>query len=286
MALAIISCGEEEKVRTESPAFNQDAEQVFFYNDNPSSIELLPTDSVFEIVIGREVYEYANDVKIKIVDNTGAFTIPSSVSFAAGDSVDTIQVWVDMEKLKFFTDYQIEISVDDSKAVNPYVAAANGVLSWTVNVIVSDFKPFDDVIVTSSWFEESWQDEILYSEILDQFKYVYEPGCAVTFSVDTVGAITFDAAETSFGYPFLVASNYYGYKVSLYFDPEYSGYDPDDQTIYLFAFIYGLDGTPWNYVNDYESFKLANGIPWVKGAEAGGDDDGGDDDGGDEGGEE
>lgn len=267
MALAVISCGDDEIKRTESPAFNADAEQVFFYNDdvNPSSIELLPTDSLFEIVIGREVYEYAAEIKLKLVDNSGAFSIPSSVSFAAGDSIDTIQVWVDTEKLEFFKDYSIELSIDDSKSVNPYVVAANGVPFWSVNVIVSDYQHFDDVVVTSAWFEESWQDEILYSELLDKFKYIYEPGCAITFSVDTVGAITFDAPKTNYGYPFVIASNYSGYVISLYFLPSQSGYVPENKTVNLYAYIYGLDGEPWAYLKGYESFTfLGDGIPWVK----------------------
>lgn len=267
MALAVISCGDDEIKRTESPAFNPDAEQVFFYNDvvNPSSIELLPTDSLFEIVIGREVYEYAKDVKLKLVDNSGAFSIPSSVSFAAGDSIDTIQVWVDTEKLEFFKDYSIELSIDDSKSINPYVAAENGVPSWSVNVIVSDYKHFDDVVVTSAWYEESWEDEILYSELLNRFKYVYEPGCAITLSVDTTGAVTFFAPKTNYGYPFVIASNYSGYEISLYFLPNNSKYDPETKTLNLYAYIYGLDGEPWSYVKDFESFAFSgDGIPWVK----------------------
>lgn len=273
MALAVISCGDDEIKRTESPAFNEDAEQVFFYDDNvnPSSVELLPTDSLFEIVIGREVYEYAKDVKLKLVDNSGAFSIPSSVSFAAGDSIDTIQVRVDTEKLEFFKDYSIELSIDDSKSINPYVVAPNGVPTWSINVLVSDFKHFDDVVVSSAWYEESWEDEILYSEILDQFKYIYEPGCALTFSVDTVGAITFDAPKTSYGYPFVISNNYSGYVVSLYFMPAQSKYDPKTKTVKLYAYIYGLNGEPWNYVKDFESFALqGDGISWVKIPEEGG----------------
>ena len=265
LALAVVACGDDEIKRSESPAFNEDADQVFFYAENPSTVELLPSDSVFELYVGREVHAYANDVKLKIVDNTGAFTIPSSVSFAAGDSIDTIQVWVDTKKLEFFKEYRIEVSIADSKSVNPYVAAEEGVLSWAINVIVSDFKKFDDVMVTSGWYEESWEDEILYSEILDQFKYVFEPGCAITFSVDTVGNITFIAPKTNYGYPFDIAADYAGYVVSLYFLPSSSGYDPKTKTINLFAYIFGLNGEPWNYENAYESFELlGDGIPWVK----------------------
>ncbi len=145
------------------------------------------------------------------------------------------------------------------------MAAENGVPSWSVNVIVSDYKHFDDVVVTSAWYEESWEDEILYSELLNRFKYVYEPGCAITLSVDTTGAVTFFAPKTNYGYPFVIASNYSGHEVSLYFLPNNSKYDPETKTLNLYAYIFGLDGEPWNYVKNFESFTFSgDGIPWVK----------------------
>jgi hypothetical protein len=109
------------------------------------------------------------------------------------------------------------------------------------------------------------EDEILYSELLNRFKYVYEPGCAITLSVDTTGAVTFFAPKTNYGYPFVIASNYSGYEVSLYFLPNNSKYDPETKTLNLYAYIFGLDGEPWNYVKNFESFTFSgDGIPWVK----------------------
>lgn len=271
MALAVISCGDDEIKRTESPAFNPDAEQVFFYNDvvNPSSIELLPTDSLFEIVIGREVYEYAKDVKLKLVDNSGAFSIPSSVSFAAGDSIDTIQVWVDTEKLEFFKDYSIELSIDDSKSVNPYVAAENGAPVWSINVIVSDYKKFDDGIFSSEFFEQAWPQEILYSEIKNAFKFVdpYAVGYSMEFTVDSLGAIdgykkdkdgryVFDAYNHS-TYGIVTMHVWAGQKWM-----KYSNYDPATKTLIFDSEWTVSAGSFGEY---YESFTFSgDGIPWVK----------------------
>lgn len=290
MALAIVACGEEEKIRTESPAFNQDAEQVFFYNNNPSSLELLPTDSVFEIVIGREVYEYANDVKIKLVDNTGAFTIPSSVSFAAGDSVDTIQVWVDMNKLEFFTDYQIEISIDDSKSLNPYVVA-NGVPNWTINVIVSDFEVFDAGVFESTLWEDAWEQDLLYSKLKNAFRLVdpYGEGSSkymMEFQIDSTGAFIGGKKDSdgcyiydvfTYGSYGKVTMHVYGGKDYI----DYTKYDPATKTLSMVAEFTVLDGK--GSFGTYQEFYYFDGagIPWVKGS-----DEGGDDDGGDEGGEE
>ena len=272
LALAVVACGDDEIKRSESPAFNEDADQVFFYAENPSTIELLPTDSVFELYVGREVHTYANDVKLKIVDNTGAFTIPSSVSFAAGDSIDTIKVWVDTNKLEYFKEYRIEISINDSKSINPYVAAEEGVSSWAINVIVSDYKSFDYGIFSSEFFEEQWMQEILYSEIKGSFKIVepYYTGYSMEFTVDTIGAIDGYKKDGDGRYIFdvYVHSRYGVVTMHVWAGTKwikYSNYDPATKTLTFDSEFTVSAGSFGEY---YESFTfLGDGIPWVAKAE-------------------
>ncbi|MDD2617656.1 MAG: hypothetical protein PHT87_02540 [Bacteroidales bacterium] len=136
------SCTEDIPVREESPAANPESMQVYFPNSQKNNYELPPT--VFEVNIDLKREKYAEAATVRIIETSDladAFTVPETVSFAAGDSVTTLTITFD--SLEQFKSYQVSFKVEDDY-INPYVVNAKGTSDFNLYIQHNDYMPVGD----------------------------------------------------------------------------------------------------------------------------------------------
>lgn len=183
--VAFIGCSEDDLVEpAPSPEAPAGTQGVYFPSTNKSAFELMPVDPTeFELTIARSTSEGAVDVPLtQEVNDDNVFVVPSSVSFAAGETEATFKVTfpdADVGKL-----YNLKLSVEGDEFVNPYV---EGVPYLKTNVMRVEWKPVEEPMVyLDGSFSGGWgvshQPMYVYAEkaVLGsitryRFKNVYEP---------------------------------------------------------------------------------------------------------------
>lgn len=91
VGMLFAACTEEVPVREPSPAESNNI-LAWFSPDNAAAVEIEP-NKTFPVVIGRDNVEEAASFEITYVESLeGAFTVPSTVSFAAGAAATTVEV--------------------------------------------------------------------------------------------------------------------------------------------------------------------------------------------------
>lgn len=118
--------------------------QVYFSNQLPSSYNISNKTNSFVVPINRVKTDEAITVNLSHTDGTGFFNVPSTVSFAAGESVANITVTYDPEKVAYDENHKDTISIASTDyttiygassyafsamMASPYVLLGNGVLS-------------------------------------------------------------------------------------------------------------------------------------------------------------
>lgn len=88
-----------------------DSEQVYFPNTISSNVALSSLENSFDIIIARVKTDNAITVPLTITGNDGLYNIPSSVTFAQGESKATLKITYDAEEIGFdnFSDLSIKI---------------------------------------------------------------------------------------------------------------------------------------------------------------------------------
>ena len=94
--------------------------QVFFANTLPAQYNLSFDESSFEVPIQRIVADEAITVKLQLTDTTGFYSIPESVSFAAGQKEAKIVVNYKVDKMEYNKYIDGTISIASSEYATPY----------------------------------------------------------------------------------------------------------------------------------------------------------------------
>jgi hypothetical protein len=99
VALAFVgltACGDDDAKYT--PAEQEPGAQVYFPSTNSSSVSLSSAANSFNVIVNRVVTDEATTVPVTVTGNDeGYYTVPSSVSFAQGESTATLAVNYDPE---------------------------------------------------------------------------------------------------------------------------------------------------------------------------------------------
>jgi hypothetical protein len=99
VALAFVgltACGDDDAKYT--PAEQEPGAQVYFPSTNSSSVSLSTANTSFNVIVNRVVTDEATTVPVTVTGNDeGYYTVPSSVSFAQGESTATLAVSYDPE---------------------------------------------------------------------------------------------------------------------------------------------------------------------------------------------
>jgi hypothetical protein len=123
------SCGEEEVPYT--PAEKSNSAQVYFPVTNSASIALSSIETSFKIPIARMNASDALTVPLTATGTDGFYTIPSSVSFAQGDSTTTITVTYDPEKIGFDKTSNLTLTIGDESLITDY-----GISQYAFSVVI------------------------------------------------------------------------------------------------------------------------------------------------------
>lgn len=135
-------------------------EQVFFSKDLPSQYNLEFDETTFSIPVNRQVTDEAITVNLTHTDKTGFYTIPSTVTFAEGQSEATIEVTYDAANMEYNNYMPNTIFIAAQEYTTPYGASfyaftAGAPLTW---------KSLGMGKYIDNWFEHEAEVEILQCE--------------------------------------------------------------------------------------------------------------------------
>lgn len=116
LTLVLGSCTEEFEYSTAKV----EGEQVYFSNALPSTQNLSNTESSFAVQLNRVKTSDELTVNLTLSDASGIYSMPSSVTFAQGDSTATINISYDPSKLEYDVMHDLTIAIADANYTTPY----------------------------------------------------------------------------------------------------------------------------------------------------------------------
>lgn len=149
LALAFTACGEDapDEVITPSPEVSANCPSVRFSSANVSSIEIDPTSPSFEVAVKRNASDAAS-YTINVVENeSDAFVVPSSVSFASGETETTLSISM-ASSAPTGTPLALSIAFGEEN-VNPYLAEFG---SYNVTATVVKWNTLGE----GQWLDGFW----------------------------------------------------------------------------------------------------------------------------------
>lgn len=128
------SCTEEMDY---TPAPRPAGQQVYFSVDLPTSYELTEDQSSITIPVLRVVSDEAASFSMFASEESGLFTIPTTVDFAACENTANLVITYDYSKLKTDTEYPCTLSIGDAENTSLY-----GLSTYEFTLVVPDPTPY------------------------------------------------------------------------------------------------------------------------------------------------
>lgn len=116
MALTLGSCTEEY----EYSGAKAEGQQVYFSNALGSTVNLSNTESSYALTLNRIDTSSELTVNLTLSDESGIYSIPSSVTFAQGDSAVQFNLSYDPAKLEYDVFNSVTIAIADADYTTPY----------------------------------------------------------------------------------------------------------------------------------------------------------------------
>lgn len=204
LSLLFVACSDEVAYEP-APTPNPTSNKVYFPTQT-TKVTLGMTQDTVEVLIARKVATQALTVKLNVSETyEGLFTAPSSVTFAAGDTIESI--FVKVGEVEFIKNYTFSLSIADQNQLdNPYNLGAK-LPTIIFSVIKEDFVPYAEGQYTSVFFGDSWESAIEYSAATQQYRIsdCWMPDYDVLFKWDgptdstvVVVGSTFKGGSTSY----------------------------------------------------------------------------------------
>ncbi|GAO31495.1 hypothetical protein [Geofilum rubicundum] len=167
VGLLLTSCSEDIVDREASYVPGDNVMQVYFTAANPGFMEVEPVVNSVSIEIARQETAAAAQVGIMSYDTAGVFTVPEFVSFEAGEEIGTIEI--SFADLEVFESYMLRLVLDESET-NPYVEV-DGTQEFVLRVMQSDWADVAQGSYYSDFFEDTWDQALQYSVLLDRYRF-------------------------------------------------------------------------------------------------------------------
>lgn len=263
------ACTEEETI---TPAAKPTGAQVFFSSELPTAYEINPEESSINVTVSRYDAGEALTVPVTVTKESDKYTIPATVTFAAGETTAQLPVSyvpADIEYGKYET---ITLGVGDESMTTPYgystYSFTIGVTDWT------DWGPWNSAGTATYTYNLYWSGDdeglpfvyrhnIIKTNIY-QFKLSnWGYGVDIVFEYDeATGDVTCEPTYTGLadasGYgPLYVANfNYYqgvirGKTPGTDFTPSYGAFDKEEGIIAIPMSYYvsaGTFGAAYEYI--------------------------------------
>lgn len=248
----VSSCTKDYDYDPATP-FSEEGVKVSFVP--ASNVVLAQSDTEFEVTIVRTETEGELTVPILVESAAEVFTVPSSVTFADGESeaVLVVNVSNDMEA---FTDYQLKLTTSD-ELLDPYTEEQDNFCFYKATVVKEDFKPVAVGLFTDNiFYEASWDVELEYSEMLGLYRLAspFEDGFHImlNWEKDAPTAVVCDQngdaqRDTPLGF------TYYSYGMVYWTVTGTTQYDAETGLFYFPMAMTVSAGTLANY---YETFQI------------------------------
>lgn len=155
-------------------------------SQNNKALELTATD--FTLTLQRADADVSKELTVPLENRSSSvFTVPQSVTFAAGSATAEIKIGI-ADTAKAFVDYSVNIVVPE-EYTNQYAAAGNNTPVYprvSFSVHKEDWQPYAEGKVTSGLFETSWDQELDYSPYLKLYRLrdLWETGYHFYFKWD------------------------------------------------------------------------------------------------------
>lgn len=120
LAAVVLSLASCQKVDEWKPGELEDGPQVYFSADAPTSLSLSSKESSFPVDVYRVETSGALTVNLNVTGDTDMFTVPSSVSFAAGENKASINVEYDADELGFDNKKELTFEIADAAQKTQY----------------------------------------------------------------------------------------------------------------------------------------------------------------------
>lgn len=228
---------------------------VTFATGENMALEL--TDTSFDVLLYRpdSTSAQAITVPIEVVEAAEVFTIPQSVSFAAGDSIAKLTIAVS-EAAKPFVDYKLRLALPLEYSASTYLADQDYYPVLGITVHKEDYKQWGTMSYTSWLFEDTWESDVYYSEYMKLYRCdIFTEGYPFYFSIDDEGVIVIrdntgaECVSTVTGY----VDETYGMMSYYWLKSNFTGWDEDDQA-YFIPVSYRVSAGQFG--SDYDSFTL------------------------------
>lgn len=255
-ALCFVACSDDDTFEPGAPS-SATGEKVYFSNENENSIVAALDDETFDVTLVREDATSAATVPVKSACSyDGIFEVPETVSFEAGSNTATLSVKMS-DKMEAFKSYPLTITVDEAYT-NSY--KQNELVPMIeLSVLKEDYAPYAEGMYYSDFWEESWEDVIEYSPMLDTYRmqgWWVGQGYTFQWNKETNDLIMTDNYFPT-GYAYGEYGQVYGYTTGggFKFYPAGSVEDFDGDTFY-FPFVWRVSAGSFGCY--YEAFTVTN----------------------------
>ena len=148
MAVAFQACDSDDDTTSSGVS----AEGVYFPNTNSETIDLSKTDTSFDVPIMRMTAGEAQTVALTVTGATSQYSVPSSVTFAQGETEENITVTFDGNSIEYDSYSEITIAISDEDVTTPY-----GQSSYTFSVgIPSPWTSLGDCTYSEDCISTFW----------------------------------------------------------------------------------------------------------------------------------
>lgn len=160
MAVALTSCSDDDDYIPGTPKAG-----VYFPNTVSSEIQILPTETSFDIPVDRVAGTPAT-ATVSVNDPSGLFTVPATVSFD-GDKLSTnLTITYDPAKLTLGETYKITITL--SEGANVGISKSDFYLTFNPELITEKFEAGTGVY----YYGNPWLEGL---ETRNAITYTYDP---------------------------------------------------------------------------------------------------------------
>jgi len=159
MSLFVSSCSDDDDNYEVGPRPDLNCPEVAFSSNNASSLEIDPSSPSFDVALTRTAKDAATYTINVVKNEAGAFQIPGTVSFAAGETEAVITVGVS-PSAPTGQDLAMEIALDDA-VVNPY--KVGGVSKYGISINIVKWN----TLGTGQWLDGFWYgfaDEVVIQQ--------------------------------------------------------------------------------------------------------------------------
>ncbi len=251
LAFLFSGCSEDFPERTPSYVPAADAIEAYFPSSNASTVEVAPTDTAYLITVSRVDTVNADTVLIKeSYDMDNVFTVPESITFAAGQADTTIMITYG--DLVDFQEYSLGIELDE-ESTNPYDTLVAGTTKFILHLTQTDWTDYAVGQYVSTLYG-SWVQVMQHSTILNLYKLpnLWTIGSYLLFSWDGSAVVTPYGTSNGTYVGFPTGDSYPPYgaiTAQIYEDPAKTFYTTSTQQ-FSFYVVYAMSEVAYKAITD------------------------------------